>query len=323
MTNLPKTYAALLVQENVQTLKTILDWISFSERVMHQAGCYFGHGTTNSTDESIALVLQILELPADYPSACWQAAVTPVEANYLLLALKQRVLDKKPLPYITGKAWQAGFEFFVSEHTLIPRSPIAHLILEDRLIDFPGDRPLSRVLDMCTGSGCLAIIAAEHFGVAVDAVDIDQNALKIAQKNIAAHGLSDQVSIVQSDLFAEIDASAQYNLMIANPPYVDANELALCPDEYRHEPKKALESGEDGLLFPHKILAKASDFLTDDGILLLEVGASVETLAAAYPSAEFIWLDEPGVFEGVLQINKAGLLALREQALKNLVDEGE
>lgn len=302
----------LFNDEALTELHTIGDWLRFSVSRFQQAGLFYGHGTDNAWDEAVQLILPLLHLPQDSPPQVRDARLLPAERRQLLEALRLRVEQRVPTPYITHTAWFAGYEFYVDERVLIPRSPIAELI-DQRFAPWLAHEP-RRIMDLCTGSGCIAIALAHAFPEAeVDALDISREALDVAEINIQNHGLEQQVIPIESDLFSALPAGDRYDLIVANPPYVDDEDMSDLPDEFRHEPELALASGTDGLDFTRRLLAQACDFLTDDGVLVVEVGNSQIHLEFACPELPLSWVEFEHGGHGVFVISRRDLLPFREQ----------
>lgn len=278
---------------------------------MNAAKLFFGHGTDNAWDESVALVLQTLNLPWDFARDLWTCALTEDECQLVLENIEARITKRTPLAYLTNQAYFCGLKFYVDERTLVPRSPIGQLIengFEPWLLQEP-----QRVMDLCTGSGCIGIATALMFEDAhVDLLDISPGALEVAERNIEQYELKDRVVVIESDCFAGLDETYehQYDLIVSNPPYVDANDIASMPKEFRQEPMLGLESGVDGLDFTRVMLAQASRFLSEHGILIAEVGNSWQALEAAYPNVEFTWLDFEQGGHGVFMLTADQLKAL-------------
>lgn len=278
---------------------------------MNSEKLFFGHGTDNAWDESVALVLQTLNLPWDFARDLWGCALTEDERTRVLDNIEARISDRTPLAYLTKQAYFCGLKFYVDERTLVPRSPIAQLIsngFEPWLLSEP-----SRVMDLCTGSGCIGIATALVFEDAkVDLLDISPDALNVARINIDAFDLQDRVTAIESDCFSALDASFehQYDLIVSNPPYVDAEDIASMPDEFRQEPMLGLASGADGLDFTRRMLAGARRFLSDQGVLIAEVGNSWEALELAFPELEFTWLDFEHGGHGVFMLTADQLEAV-------------
>lgn len=286
---------ALQADAAVAELRTLQDMLRWSVSRMHEADLFFGQGLADAVEEALLLVTHALHLPWNIDESWQQAALTKHEREQVVALIQRRIEDKIPAAYLTGVAWLAGEPFMVDERVLIPRSPIAQMIAEQfkpwwqGSVDAANGEPQpQRILDLCTGSGCLGILAAKQFPQAqVELLDLSYDALAVAEQNIAAHQLFDQVQAIQSDLFAA--ASGRYDLIISNPPYVDAEDMASLPEEYRHEPELALAAGEDGLDLVHLILRQARQHLTATGLLVVEVGNSFPALVAAYPQLPFVW----------------------------------
>jgi ribosomal protein L3 glutamine methyltransferase len=271
----------------------------------------------NAFDEARFLVYQALSMPPDLDEAWLSSAVTLVEAEQIQRWVAERIQTRKPAAYITGSTWYAGMRFIVNENVLVPRSPFAELIARgfDAWVDV--DR-CERVLDLCTGSGCIGIASLQTLAVAdVDLVDISPEALIVAEKNIALHGVAERVTAIQSDLFSGLVGKC-YDLILCNPPYVDADEIANMPEEFHHEPMLGLASGQDGLDLVRHILAQAADYLTDDGVLMVEVGASDQAMRETYPDLPLYWFDFEQGGMGVFAINRSELMAYHEEILAQL-----
>ena len=269
-------------------LVTVRDWVRWCATRMNQAGLYFGHGTADAPGEAAALVAHVLDLGPALEPEFMDARLTAQEAQATAELLAARVDSRRPLAYLTGLAWFAGHPFHVDERVLVPRSPIAELI-EGRFQPWL-ERAPSQVLDLCAGSGCIGIACAHAFpGAQVDLAELCPDALEVAEANTLEHGLEDRVAVIESDLFAGL-AGQRYDLIVTNPPYVDGAELAAMPEEYHQEPALGLAAGVDGLDLVHRILAQAANHLSDEGVLICEVGASAPALVAAYPGLPFIWL---------------------------------
>lgn len=279
-------------------LKTLRDFIRYAISAFTKADLHFGHGTVSALDEAVALVLHVLRLPHELPGGYFEANLTRQEKNDVLALIQRRIEERKPLAYLTHEAFFAGERFYVDERVLIPRSPIAELILSQFEPWIDADR-VKRVLDLCTGSGCIALASALAFPEAeVDAVDVSPDALMVAEINRSRLGLCERVRLIQSDLYAALD-SVRYDLIVSNPPYVSYEEWRQLPDEFHAEPRLGLESGEDGLDCVRRLLSGASQYLSETGILVVEVGSAAEALMAAYPEVPFSWLEFDHGGEGV------------------------
>jgi ribosomal protein L3 glutamine methyltransferase len=271
-------------------LQTIRDLVRWGASRFRENGLVFGHGTDNAFDEALVLVGHALHLPVGFPEHYLGARVTAEERAVVLELLNKRVETRKPAAYLTGEAWFAGLPFYVDERVLVPRSPMAEWV-ERGFTPWLEPDNVERVLDLCTGSGCIAIACAVHFDNAeVDAVDISPDALAVAKSNVERHDLEDWVKLVESDLFDALEP-ARYQLIISNPPYVSDEEMQALPEEYHHEPVLGLHADKAGLAIVVRILAQAADWLADDGILVVEVGNSQDMLVECFPDVPFMWLD--------------------------------
>jgi ribosomal protein L3 glutamine methyltransferase len=295
-------------------LVTLRDWLRWTTSRFNEAGLFFGHGNDDAFNEASQLILHSLSLPVfSLPEHLLDAKLTSEEKAHLVSLIQQRINDKTPLPYLTGEAWFAGLPFIVDERVLIPRSPFAELIANDFSPWLPEDKSVTRIMDMCTGSGCIAIALALAFENAeVDAVDISTDALDVAALNIEKHGLDDCVHLIESDIWERVPVT-QYDLIISNPPYVGADEMAGLPDEYRHEPTSALEAELNGLALVERILMKAADYLTDDGLLFVEVGNSDIAVDAQWPDVPFTWLEFEQGGHGIFMLDKAACLMFQQR----------
>ncbi len=277
-------------QEVLSSLESVVDFVRWGASRFNEAGLSYGHGTDNAEDEALFLVLHALHLRPGLAPELLRARLTPSEREAVFELLRRRVEERIPAPYLTHEAWFAGLDFYVDERVLVPRSPIAELI-EDRFSPWVDAQCVESVLDLCTGSGCIAIACANAFPHArVDAADLSEEALEVARINIARHGLEEQVEAVRSDLFSALEGR-RYDLIVSNPPYVDAADMAALTPEFGHEPALGLEAGEDGLDLAVRILAEAERHLTEHGTLVVEVGNSEAALVELFPEVPFIWLE--------------------------------
>ncbi|MGV8934415.1 MAG: 50S ribosomal protein L3 N(5)-glutamine methyltransferase [Gallionellaceae bacterium] len=293
---------------NIAELHTVRDWLRFAVSAFNESKLTFGHGSDSAYDEAVYLILHTLHLPLDTLEPFLDARLTLQEKTVLMALLKRRVEQKIPAAYLTHEAWLGEFSFYVDERVIVPRSFIAEL-LRERLFPWVDDADnTTAVLDMCSGSGCLAILAAHAFPHAiVDAVDLSADALQVARRNVDDYGLNCRVNLIQSDLFKALKGK-QYDIIISNPPYVDAASVAALPAEYLHEPKLALGSGQDGLDATREILKQAAAHLTPHGILVVEIGHNRDILAAAYPKLPFTWLDVSAGDEFVFLLHRNDMI---------------
>ncbi|QUX95939.1 50S ribosomal protein L3 N(5)-glutamine methyltransferase [Marinomonas sp. CT5] len=298
-------------QSAVRDLTSIKDFIRWTFSRFQKADLFYGHGTDNPWDEAIHLVMGALKLPIDFDRDMLDCALTYNEKKHILKLVDTRITKREPLPYLLGEAWFMGLPFKVTKDTLIPRSPIISL-LETEFTPWLKNYPL-HILDMCTGSGCLGIAAALVFEDAqVDISDISEAALTVANENILRHQVEDKVRAIHSDMFKNL-AGNQYDLIICNPPYVDADDFQSAPAEFHNEPELALTSGEDGLTFTHEFLAQVAHYLQDDGILVYEVGNTEIALQAAYPNIPFMWVELEQGGNGVFILTKEQLSELLQE----------
>ena len=274
-------------------LLSVRDLLRFAVSQFETAGLAYGQGSENAYDEAVYLILHTLHLPLDRLEPFLDARLLPAEVDSVLDVLQRRVRERVPAAYLTREAWLGDFRFYVDERVIVPRSHIAAVLEQGHAAWIPCADSIERALDLCTGSGCLAILLAHAFPAAVvDASDISASALEVARRNVRAYGLSQRVHLVESDLFAALSGQ-RYDVIVSNPPYVPAAAMATLPAEYRHEPALALAGGEDGLGVVRHILRQAGHHLTRDGLLLMEVGEGREALDRAYPQLELTWLDAP------------------------------
>lgn len=271
-------------------LYTIRDFIRYAVSHFNESGLHYGHGTETAWDEAVALILHTLHLPHDINPAVMDARITQKERETLAKLIERRIKDRVPVPYLTHEAWFAHIPFYVDERVLIPRSPIAELI-ENLFEPWINPDKVQNILDLCTGSGCIAIACAKAFSDAhVDASDISTDALAVAKMNVLRHEVENQVTLHQSNLFESIPP-IKYDIIVSNPPYVDADDMASLPKEYLHEPHLGLAAGLAGLDFVVQILQRAGSYLSPEGILVVEVGNSEYALSEQYPEVPFTWLD--------------------------------
>ena len=272
-------------------LHTFRDLLRFSVSRFNEAGLFFGHGSSNAYDEAAYLILHTLHLPPDQMETFLDARLTNMEVSQVLGIVKRRALEKIPAAYLTQEAWLGDFSFYVDKRVLIPRSFIAELLREQLSPWVSDPSSVHSALDLCTGSGCLAILLAHAFeNATIDATDISDEALEVANKNVEDYDLNPRVHLLQSDLFGALEGRL-YDLIISNPPYVNAESMASLPEEYLHEPRSALASGNDGLEATKEILRRAAGYLTDEGMLIVEIGHNRAALEEAFPQTPFTWLE--------------------------------
>jgi ribosomal protein L3 glutamine methyltransferase len=288
-------------------LSTIQDFIRWGASRFNEEGLFFGHGTDNAIDEATALVLYALHLAPDLPAIYRECRLTWPEREAVTELLERRIGERKPAAYLTNRAWFAGLELYVNEDVLVPRSPLAELV-EAGFDPWLDPESVDRVLDLCTGSGCIGIAAAFYLPDAeVDLIDISRPALEVAAKNVAAHGLEDRVRVLESDLFDGLGEQS-YDVIVSNPPYVGAQELASLPAEYQREPRIALAGGDSGLDFVLRILRDAPAHLREGGILIVEVGNTARELERRFPDLPFLWLEFERGGEGVFMMKREQLI---------------
>ncbi len=294
--------------DELQTIKDLIRW-GFSQ--LNQSDVYYGHGTDNALDEVFSLVLHALQLPHDFPQSYMDSRLTTDERTKIVAWIERRIKERIPTAYLTHEAWFADLPFYVDERVLIPRSPLAELI-EVEFSPWVEADQVHHILDLCTGSACIAIACAYAFADAqVDAVDISADALEVAKLNIKQHGVHEQVEAIESDLFQQLDGR-RYDVIVSNPPYVSMDEMNDLPAEYGHEPRLGLEAGNEGLDIVHQILRDAAAHLTEHGILICEVGNSQAALVQAYPNVPFLWLEFARGGEGVFLLTAEQLSHLSQ-----------
>jgi ribosomal protein L3 glutamine methyltransferase len=279
---------------DTESLITVRDWLRFAVSRFNEAGLFFGHGSDNAFDEAAYLILHTLHLPLDRLEPFLDASLTHAETEQVKAIIERRVKERVPAAYLTHEAWLGEYRFYVDERVIVPRSFIAELLREQLSPWVDDPESIHAAVDICTGSGCLAILMAHAFPTAsVDAVDLSKDALEVAKKNVADYGLQDQIHLIQSDLMKKLKAKS-YDLIITNPPYVNAPSMAELPEEYRQEPELALASGEDGLEHIRQILADVPKHLNPGGLLIAEIGHNRDALEEAFPQLPFTWLDTSG-----------------------------
>lgn len=298
-------------EEACQNLVTIRDWIRFGVTCFRAHDVHVGHGSEDPFAEATALVMQTLNLDWSADAEILDARVLPSERQAIAALLRRRVNERQPLAYLLNLSYFAGLPFYVDERVLVPRSPIAELI-EQQFAPWVTTPP-QRILDLCTGSGCIAIACAMAFPDAlVDGTDVSLDALSVAALNVEHHQLTDRVGLIESDLFAKLPGQ-RYDLIVTNPPYVDAEDMADLPPEFEHEPELALASGADGLDFTRRLLAEAADHLTPDGVLVVEVGNSSWALQQEFPEVDFTWAPLARGGAGVFVLTAAQCQAYQAQ----------
>lgn len=297
-------------QQTTTELLTIRDWLRYAVSRFENSDIFYGHGADNSYDEAVWLIMGAFHLPHDTLNNFLDAKLTSEERTKLAGFIDERINKHTPTAYLLKEAWLQGYKFYVDERVLIPRSFIAELLVNDSLqpwIEYP--ELVNNAVDICTGSGCLGVLLADAYPDAqVDVVDISKDAIDVCNINIAKYGLQDRMHAIQSDMFTALKGK-QYDLIISNPPYVDAPSMAELPAEYRNEPQLALGSGTAGLDHTHTILREASNYLTDDGVLVVEIGHNRDALIEAYPELPFTWLEVSSGDQFVFLLTKEQLLS--------------
>ena len=294
-----------MIEQAVRDLRTVRDLVRWGASRMREAGLFFGHGTDNALDEALLLVLHAIHLDHSLPVDHLDARLTEAERRAAAELLQARWKSRRPAAYLTREAWFAGLSFYVDERVLVPRSPIAELI--EQGFEPWLERPPRRVLDLCTGSGCIAIACAWAFPEAeVVAVDISEPALEVARINRERHGLEGRLELLRSDLFEALPPQ-RFDLIVSNPPYVSRREMASLPAEFHREPAIGLEAGEEGLDVVERILARAADYLEPGGVLIVEVGNSAPAVEQRWPQLPFVWLEFERGGEGVFLLRREDL----------------
>lgn len=294
------------VSEALASLSTLTDYMRWGASQFVDAGLSYSHGLSSPLDEAVYLVLRALRLPVDTPEVYWRSQLTDTEKNMVLAVFKQRIEQRIPAAYIMQEGWFAGLQFYIDERVLVPRSPIAELV-EAQFAPWVNPDEVESVLDLCTGSGCIGIACAYAFPVAhVDLSDVSQEALDVAQINIDQHDAGSRVSTIKSDLFASLENN-KYDIIVSNPPYVDGEDMSGLSEEFQHEPELGLSSGDDGLDCTRQILKQAVNYLSEEGVLVLEVGNSQYSLAKEFPGVPFQWLEFERGGDGIFLLTKQQL----------------
>ncbi|RLA18623.1 MAG: 50S ribosomal protein L3 N(5)-glutamine methyltransferase [Gammaproteobacteria bacterium] len=298
--------------ETIQALMTVRDYIRWAASRFAEAKLFHGHGTATALDDAAALVLHSLHLPYNLSESYFSARLTEAEREKIVDLVNRRISTRIPSAYLMHEAIFAGLPFYVDERVLVPRSPIAELIHEQFTPWLEPDNVV-RVLDLCTGSACIAIACAYAFPDAlVDAVDLSEDALEVAKINLAKHELEEQLTLYHSDLFSALPAQ-KYDLIVSNPPYVAIAEWEQLPAEFHAEPEMGFTGGESGLDLVIKILVDAADYLSEQGILVIEVGSSAETLQEKFPDIPFYWLNFENGGDGVFLLTAEQVFAFNKQ----------
>ncbi|MFZ6732187.1 50S ribosomal protein L3 N(5)-glutamine methyltransferase [Undibacterium sp. Ji42W] len=272
------------------TFLTMRDLLRYAVTRFNKEKLFFGHGSANALDEAAYLLLHTLHLPLDKIEPFLDAHLLPSEIDAVLRVIDRRAVDRVPASYITNEAWLGTYNFYVDERVIVPRSFIAELIPEHFSPWVTDPEAITNILELCTGSGCLPIMLADMFSEAhVDAVDISKDALEVAKRNVATYELQDRITLIESDLYSNVP-DKKYDLIITNPPYVNSGSMAKLPKEYMHEPQIALAGGNDGMDLVRKIVAGASRRLTEDGLLMVEIGNERAFAEAAFPELNLTWL---------------------------------
>ncbi len=288
-------------------LSTLRDLMRFAVSRFSEAGLFFGHGSDNAWDEAAYLLLHTLHLPIDRLEPFMDARLTSAERADVLEIIGRRISERLPAAYLTNEAWLGDYRFYVDQRVIVPRSHIAELLREQLSPWVDDPWAVRNVLDMCTGSACLAILAAHAFPEAkVDAVDISPDALIVARRNVDDYGLASRLRLIESNAFAALEGKV-YDVIISNPPYVNAESMRALPEEYRREPELALASGEDGLDFTRILLKEAAKHLAPKGLLIVEIGHNREELEMAFPDTSFVWLDTAAGDENVFMLRREDL----------------
>jgi len=291
------------MNDNLENLHSLRDMVRWGASQFSGAKLFFGHGTDNALDEALAVVLHVLHLDYSLPGEYLDCRLTDAEKFAIKSMISERMTTRKPLAYLTGTAMFAGLEFAVNEHVLVPRSPIAELLINGY---YPWVEPdnVHSMLDLCTGSGCIGLASAVYMPqTKVVVSDISDQAIVLAKKNVESLQLQEQVAVIKSDVYQRIPAQ-KFDLIVSNPPYVSEEEYQQLPLEYHREPKLGLTADHNGMQIVEKILTRASDFLTENGVIIVEVGASADLLMRRYPQIEFNWIEFEHGGDGVFVMSK-------------------
>ncbi|MDP5239523.1 50S ribosomal protein L3 N(5)-glutamine methyltransferase [Uliginosibacterium sp. 31-16] len=292
----------------LEELVTVRDLIRYATSQFNRAHLFFGHGTTDAFDEAVYLVLHTLHLPIDRLEPFFDACIPTAERAEVLEIIERRVNERIPAAYLTKEAWLGDFRFYVDERVIVPRSFCFELLEEGFEPWIREPAAVTRALDLCTGSGCLAILLAHHFPNAqIDAIDLSDDALDVASQNVADYGLQDVVRLIKSDVFDAL-GDERYDLILSNPPYVTEESMQALPDEYLHEPRMALAAGDDGMDIVRRIIGGARRHLSSEGILVVEVGHNRDLVEAAFPQLEFVWLTNASEEEKVFLLRADQLI---------------
>ncbi len=292
-------------------VNTPYQFILWAEDCFDEADLFFGHGTDNAYDEAVFLILRALGLSFEIEDEQLNQSLTEEVKDFLAALVTERIETRQPTAYLLNEAWFCGLPFYVDDRVLVPRSPIAELIGE-KFSPWVMSEKVSRILDIGTGSACIAVASALSFPKAsVDAVDISSDALAVADENCRRHGVGDRIRLIKSDLYENL-AGQRYEIIVANPPYVDAEDMANLPEEYHHEPRMGLEAGDDGLDLVRRLLQESKDYLSEEGILIVEVGNSQHALVEAYSHLPFMWFDFEHGGDGVFLLTAEQLETIRE-----------
>jgi ribosomal protein L3 glutamine methyltransferase len=298
-----------LIDGSREALLSVRDLIRYAVSRFNEHKLFFGHGSDNAWDEAVYLVLHALHLPPDQLEPFMDARVLPSERETALSLIDLRCEHRLPAPYLTHEAWLQGYAFHVDQRVIVPRSPIAELLMNQLSPWIADPYEITGILDLCTGSACLAIIAAHQFPEAfVDATDISKDALDVALINVTQHGMKDRLNLHHGSLYDPLPVSAQYDLIISNPPYVNSASMLTLPPEFRHEPSLALAGGDDGMDLVRTIIEQAPAHLRDNGLLLIEIGHERLFFEAAFPDLEPVWLDTAEASDQILLLTKEQLI---------------